>query len=78
MYIGADFLIDKDLRLYLSEVNTGVPAGAQEFDFVYEAKHKKPSGVFQKIESLSKKYTGKNFFDYINGLPFIDESIFED
>jgi len=73
MYIGADFLIDKDLRLYLSEVNTGVPAGAQEFDFVYEAKHKKPSGVFQKIESLSKKYTGKNFFDYINGLPFIDD-----
>ncbi len=73
MYIGADFLIDKDLRLYLSEVNTGVPAGAQEFDFVYKAKYKKPSGVFQKIESLSKKCTGENFFDYINGLPFIDD-----
>ena len=73
MYIGADFLIDKDLKLYLSEVNTGLPAGAQEFDFVYKAKYKKSSGVFQKIEFLSKRYTGKNFFDYINGLSFIDD-----
>jgi hypothetical protein len=73
MYIGVDFLIDKNLTLYVSEVNTGVPAGAQEFDFVYREKYKKPSGVFQRIESLSQKYTGKNFFDYINGLPFIDD-----
>ena len=73
MYIGADFLIDKDLRLFLSEVNTGVPAGAQEFDFVYKEKFKKSSGVFQKIESLSQRYTGKNFFGYINELPFIDD-----
>jgi hypothetical protein len=37
MYIGADFLIDRDLNLYLSEVNTGLPAGAQEYDLVYKA-----------------------------------------
>jgi hypothetical protein len=73
MYIGADFLIDKNLGLFLSEVNTGVPAGTQEFDFIYKEKFKKSSGVFQKIESLSQRYSGKNFFDYINELPFIDD-----
>jgi len=73
MYIGADFLIDRDLELYLSEVNTGVPAGAQEYDFVYQVKYGEPSGVFQKIESLSKRYTGKNFSEYILGLPYMDD-----
>ena len=73
MYIGADFLIDKNLNLYLSEVNTGVPAGAQEYDFVYRAQYGRPSSVFQKIESISQKHSGKKFFDYINGLPFMDD-----
>lgn len=73
MYIGADLLIDRDLNLYLSEVNIGVPAGAQEYDFVYRVKYGKPSGVFQKIDSLSKKYTGMNFTEYIRGLPYLDD-----
>ncbi len=73
MYIGADFLIDRDLNLYLSEVNTGVPAGAQEFDLVYREKFGEPSGVFRYIESLSLRYTGKNFFKYIHELPYMDD-----
>ncbi len=73
MYIGADFLIDRDGKLYLSEVNTGVPAGAQEYDFVYRVKYGEPSGVFQKIDSFSKRYTGKNFSEYIHGLPYLDD-----
>jgi hypothetical protein len=55
MYIGLDFLIDKDLNLCLSEVNTGVPAGAFEYDLVYLEKFGKPSGVFEKIEYLSRR-----------------------
>jgi len=73
MYIGADFLIDKDLRLYLSEVNTGIPAGAQEYDFVYRTKFGKPSGVFQRIESLAQKYFKKTFCEYMQDLPFMDD-----
>lgn len=73
MYIGADFLVDKDLRLYLSEVNTGIPAGAQEYDFVYRTKYGKPSGIFRNVESLAQKYFGKTFREYMQGLPFMDD-----
>ncbi len=73
MYIGADFLVDRDSRLYLSEVNTGIPAGAQEYDFVYRMKFGKPSGVFQRIESLAQRYFGKTFREYMQGLPFMDD-----
>lgn len=73
MYIGADFLIDKDLRLYLSEVNTGIPAGAQEYDFVFRTKFGKPSSVFQRIESLSQRYFRKSFREYMQSLPFMDD-----
>ncbi len=73
MYIGVDFLFDRDRKLYLSEVNTGVPGGAQEYDFVYRVKFGKPSGVFEKIESLSQEIFNTNFFDHIHGLPYIDD-----
>jgi hypothetical protein len=73
MYIGADFLIDKDLRLYLSEVNIGIPAGAQEYDFVFRTKFGKPSAVFQRIESLAQRYFRKSFCEYMQGLPFMDD-----
>lgn len=73
MYIGADFLIDRDLRLYLSEVNTGIPAGAQEYDFVYRTKFGKPSDVFQCIESLTQRYFRKPFRVYMQSLPYMDD-----
>jgi hypothetical protein len=73
MYIGADFLIDRDSRLYLSEVNTGIPAGAQEYDFVYRLKFGTPSGVFQRIESLAQRYFEKTFREYMQSLSFMDD-----
>jgi hypothetical protein len=73
MYIGLDFLIDDDLNLYLSEVNTGVPAGAYEYNLVYLEKFGKPSGVFEKIENLSRKNFSCSFRDYIRGLPYLND-----
>ncbi len=73
MYIGADFLIDKDSRLYLSEVNTGIPAGAQEYDFVFRTKFGKSSAVFQRIEYLARRYFGKTFREYMQSLPFMED-----
>ncbi len=73
MYIGLDFLIDRNLDLYLSEVNTGVPAGAFEYNLVYLEKFGKPSGVFERIEALSKKNFSRNFTDYIRGLPYLSD-----
>ena len=73
MYIGLDFLIDKDLNLYLSEVNTGVPAGASEYNLVYLEKFREPSGIFEKIEALSKKNFSRNFTDYIRELPYLND-----
>jgi len=73
MYIGVDFLIDPELRLYLSEVNTGVPGGAQEYDLIHRVKYGSPSGIFDRIDALSQKNFGKNFYDYTNSLPYIDD-----
>ncbi len=73
MYIGADFLIDKDLNLYLSEVNTGLPAGAFEYDLVYREKFGKPSGIFKKIEALSRRNFKKSFTYYIRSLPYFND-----
>ena len=45
MYLGIDFLIDKNLNLYLSEVNTGLPGGAQEYNYAFVVIYGKLSGV---------------------------------
>ncbi len=73
MYIGVDFLIDSGLTLYLSEVNTGVPGGASEYDLIHRVRYGQPSGVFDRINGLSKKNFGKDFYSYIKSLPYIDE-----
>lgn len=73
MYIGVDFLIDPGLNLYLSEVNTGVPGGAQEYDLIHRVKYSQPSGIFDKINTLSRESFGKDFYDYTNSLPYIDD-----
>jgi len=39
MDIGVDFLIDPRLNPYLSEVNTGVPGGASEYDLIHRVKY---------------------------------------
>jgi hypothetical protein len=73
MYIGVDFLIDSRLNLYLSEVNTGVPGGAQEHDLIHRVKYGSPSGIFDRIDTLAQQSFGLTFYEYINSLPFIDD-----
>ena len=73
MYIGVDFLIGPGLNLYLSEVNTGVPGGASEYDLIHRVRYGQPSGIFDRINSLSEKNFGKDFYEYINSLPYIDD-----
>ncbi len=73
MYVGVDFLIDKNTNLYLSEVNIGLPGGAQEYDYVYQVKHKKPSKVFQYIENLCIRKFKMSFSDYLKALPYFND-----
>jgi len=73
MYVGLDFLIDKKGKIFLTEVNTGLPGGAQEYDFVYRQRFNKPSGVFNKIEDLSIQLYRKDFKSYINGLTYLND-----
>jgi len=73
MYIGIDFLIDRGKELYLSEINTGAPAGAFEYDLVYRQQFEKPSGIFERIDRISKDNFSLDFKDYIRSLPYIDD-----
>jgi len=72
MYLGVDFLITSDLRLYLVEVNVGLPGGAHEYHLTHRIHFGKPSDIFQRIESTSQKICGKTFKDYLHSLPFIE------
>jgi len=75
MYIGADFLIDRGGTLYLSEVNTGVPAGATEYDLVFRSRHGQTSGIFDRIEALAQETYGCGFAAHIRALPWIDDLV---
>ena len=72
MYLGIDFLITPELKLYLVEVNVGLPGGAHEYHLTHQVHFGKPSDIFQRIESTSQKIYGKTFKDYLHSLPFID------
>jgi hypothetical protein len=72
MYLGIDFLITPELKLYLAEVNVGLPGGAHEYHLTHTVYLGKPSDIFQRIESTSQKIYGKTFTDYLHSLPFID------
>ena len=72
MYLGIDFLITPELKLYLVEVNVGLPGGAHEYHLTHGVHFGKPSDIFQRIESTSQKVYGKTFKDYLHSLPFID------
>jgi hypothetical protein len=75
MYIGLDFLIDGNNKLYLSEINTGLPAGAFEYDLVFSEQFGKPSGVFKLLDSISKKNFSVIFKEYIRNLSYIGDLI---
>ena len=72
MYLGIDFLIAPEFKLYLVEVNVGLPGGAHEYHLTHTVHVGKPSDIFQRIESTSQKVYGKTFTDYLHSLPFID------
>lgn len=72
MYLGIDFLITPELKLYLLEVNVGLPGGAHEYHLTHLVQFGKPSDVFNRIEWISRKVYGKTFKDYIHSLPFIE------
>jgi hypothetical protein len=71
MYLGIDFLITPELKLYLVEVNVGLPGGAHEYHLTHLVHFGKPSDVFRRIEWTSRKVYGKPFKDYLHSLPFI-------
>jgi hypothetical protein len=72
MYLGLDFLLTSELKLYLVEANVGLPGGAHEYHLTHRVHFGKPSDIFQRIESTSQKIYGKTFTDYLHSLPFID------
>lgn len=72
MYLGIDFLITRELKPYVVEVNVGLPGGAQEYQFTHLVHFKRSSGIFDKIERTSQKVYGKAFKDYLHCLPFIE------
>lgn len=72
MYLGIDFLISSELRLYVAEVNVGLPGGAQEYDLTHLVYLGEPSDIFDRIESTAVRVYGKIFKDYLHSLPFIE------
>ena len=73
MYLGIDFLIHAGQRIYVSEINTGLPAGATEYDLVYRQRFGRSSGIFTRIETLSRNTYGKGFPEHVKGLPYLRE-----
>ncbi len=72
MYLGIDFLVTSQFKLYVVEVNVGLPGGAQEYHLTHLAHFGKPSDVFRQIEETSQRVYGKTFKDYLHSLPFIE------
>ena len=72
MYLGIDFLLTSELKLYLVEVNVGLPGGAHEYHLTHLVHLGKPSDIFRQIESVSQKVYGKAFKEYLHSLPFIE------
>ena len=75
MYLGIDFLITPELKLYLAEVDVGLPFGAHQYHLTHLVHFGKPSDIFRRIEWTSRKVYGKTFKDYIHSLPFIESLI---
>lgn len=71
MYLGIDFLITSPFKLYLVEVNVGLPGGAHEYNLTHLVHLGKPSDIFRRIEQTSQKVYGKTFKEYLQSLPFV-------
>lgn len=71
MYLGIDFLVSPQLQPFVSEVNVGLPGGAEEYDRAHRVFWGRPSGVFQTVEETSKDVYGRPFAAYLSSLPFL-------
>lgn len=71
MYLGIDFLLGSDGAPFVVDVNVGLPGGAHEYDLTHRVRRGKPSGVFERIEALSRQVYGTPFSSYLDSLPFI-------
>lgn len=72
MYLGLDFLLAPGPEAFLVEANVGLPGGAHEYDLAHRIFMGRPSGVFERIESLSRRAYGLSFRAYIDSLPFLE------
>lgn len=72
MYLGIDFLIAPDLRLFVVEVNVGLPGGAHEFNLTHLVRFERSSDIFERIERTSQNAHGRSFSDYLHSLPFVE------
>lgn len=71
MYLGIDILVSPDRTPYVVEVNVGLPGGAEEHDRVHRVHVGGPSGVFARIEEISRRVYGLPFEGYLGSLPFL-------
>jgi hypothetical protein len=71
MYLGIDFLIAPSGDPFVVDINTGLPGGAQEIDLAHRVLRGRPSGIFETIESISRRVYGLGFKDYLESLPFM-------
>jgi hypothetical protein len=71
MYLGIDFLVTPAGDPLVVDVNVGLPGGAHEYDLTHRVRWGKPSGVFDRIEALSRRAYGTPFASYLDLLPFI-------
>jgi hypothetical protein len=71
VYVGIDFLLGPELKLYVIEVNVGLPGGAEEHDRAHRVCFGRPSGVFGRIEEISERVYGRPFADYLGSRPFL-------
>jgi hypothetical protein len=71
MYLGIDFLISPARELFVSEVNVGLPGGAEEYDRTHRVYLGRPSGVFAAVEKISEEIYGRPFAAYLDSLPFL-------
>ena len=71
MYLGIDFLVTPAGDPLVVDVNVGLPGGAHEYDLTHRVRWGKPSGVFERIEALSRRAYGAPFSSYLDSLPFL-------
>jgi hypothetical protein len=71
MYLGIDFLFAPSGDPFVVDINVGLPGGAQEIDLTHRVLRGRPSGIFEAIESISRRAYGIGFKDYLESLPFM-------